>query len=450
MPKGGDLHNHLSGAVYAESYIRWAADAGMCVDQQTLTLTTAPCNAAQGHQPVSQAFTDVVLYRRMVDAWSMRNWELSGQSGHDHFFDAFGKFGPAAGMWGEMLAEVAGRAARERVGYLELMLTPDGVRSRSVGSRVGWDDDFGEMRDKLLANGLREAVADGRKALDDAEANERQLLKCGTPQADAGCGVTVRYLYQVSRGAQREQVFAQILAGFEMASADARVVGLNLVQPEDWYVPMRDFSLHMRMLNYLHRLYPRVHIALHAGELAHGLVPPEGLWFHIRESIYLGHAERIGHGVSIMEEDDPAGLLREMSARKVLVEICLTSNALILGISGSRHPLFVYLKYGVPVALATDDEGVSRSDMTHEYLRAAEDQGLDYIRLKTMARASIEHAFIGGESLWRDVKNFISVPQCAMKPPRMSSGCRRFLDDNAKARLQWALEGAFVEFEAKY
>src|SRR5258707_4357093 len=32
MPKGGDLHNHLSGSVYAESYLRYAADDGICVD----------------------------------------------------------------------------------------------------------------------------------------------------------------------------------------------------------------------------------------------------------------------------------------------------------------------------------------------------------------------------------------------------------------------------------
>src|SRR5215207_4401334 len=33
MPKGGDLHNHLSGTIYAESYIKWAADQGLCVNQ---------------------------------------------------------------------------------------------------------------------------------------------------------------------------------------------------------------------------------------------------------------------------------------------------------------------------------------------------------------------------------------------------------------------------------
>ena len=52
------------------------------------------------------------------------------------------------------------------------------------------------------------------------------------------------------------------------------------------------------------------------------------------------------------------------------------------------------MQYGVPVALSTDDAGVSRSDMTHEYLRAVQTQGLGYVDLKRMARASLEHSFL--------------------------------------------------------
>ena len=147
-----------------------------------------------------------------------------------------------------------------------------------------------------------------------------------------------------------------------------------------------------------------MHIALHAGELAMGLVPPEDLTFHIRASVERGHAERIGHGVSVMNEKDPIGLLHEMAERNVLVEIALTSNDMILGVSGDDHPLPIYMKYGVPVALATDDEGVSRSDMTHEYLRAVESYHLSYADLKRMARQSLEHSFLPGESLWADTK----------------------------------------------
>ena len=79
-------------------------------------------------------------------------------------------------------------------------------------------------------------------------------------------------------------------------------------------------------------------ITLHAGELTEGLVPPETLRFHMRESVRIGHASRIGHGAGVMYEDDPLGLLREMASKKVLVEVALSSNDLILGVraAGTR------------------------------------------------------------------------------------------------------------------
>ena len=256
----------------------------------------------------------------------------------------------------------------------------------------------------MLAGGLKEIAAATSKTLAEDDARARTELKCGTPDAEPGCNVTVRYLYQVLRGLPHEAVFAQILLGFELASSDPHFVGLNLVMPEDWYVPIHDFHEHMAMLDYLHGVYPKVHISLHAGEIAAGLVKPEDLTFHIRDSVERGHAERIGHGVDVMLEKDPIGLMKEMAARNVLVEINLTSNDQILGVSGDDHPLPVYMKYGVPVAISTDDEGVARSDMTHEYLRAVEGYHLSYTDLKRMTRQSIEHSFLPGQSLWAETK----------------------------------------------
>jgi adenosine deaminase len=188
-----------------------------------------------------------------------------------------------------------------------------------------------------------------------------------------------------------------------------------------------------------------------------GLVPPEGLRFHIRESIERGGAERIGHGVAVMSEDDPIGLLQEMARRNVLVEICLTSNDVILGVSGDRHPLPVYMKYGVPVALATDDEGVSRGDMTQEYLRAVETYGLSYGDLKRMARASLEHSFIPGDSLWSgggsDGRELRLTAACAddkASGVRLSGKCQKLIGASERARVQWQLEQAFAEFEKKF
>jgi hypothetical protein len=456
MPKGADLHNHLSGSVYAESYIQWAAENGLCVNNQTMTLSVPPpkstCDPKSDQSPASAALTNSVLYRQMIDAWSMRNWQLSGQSGHDHFFDAFGKFGPATyNQTGRMIADAASRAARGHVLYLELMLTPDGLMSGQIGQKVGWDGNTESTLSKLKSNGIAEAAAAGVKALQDAELQKDQLLKCGTAQADAGCAVTIRYIAQVSRGSSLGAVFAQMVTGFVLANdPNSKVVALNLVQGEDGLASMQNFGIHMQMLNFLRPLYPRAHLTLHAGELAPALVPPDGMTFHVRESVMTARADRIGHGVDIMHEDRPYELLQEMARRNVMVEICLSSNDLILGVSGSQHPLATYLQYGVPVALATDDEGVSRSEISREFLKAAEDQGLGYVQLKTMARNSLQYAFIAGGSLWSDSKQFAPVTQCAQDlaiTKLTSSGCRQYLAGNQKAKLQWQLEEDFRTFE---
>lgn len=457
MPKGGDLHVHLAGAIYAESMIDWASENALCVDRSTSKLIHASCDSCEPYKikpSVRCAYQDHILYDQLLDAWSMRNWHREEESGHDHFFATFEKFGPALEKHiGEAFAEVAARAAADHLQYVELMNTSDGAQAAILGSKIGWDDDFSKLRDKLLAGGMSDVVASVRSQLDSDEARKKELLHCGTAQAAPGCDVTIHYLYQVLRGLPREQVFAQILLGFELTKADPRFVGFNLVMPEDYYVPMHDFDLHMRIIEALHKFYPATHVSLHADELAMGLVPPEGLRFHIRESMERGGAERIGHGVAVMSEDDPIGLLREMARKNVLVEICLTSNDVILGVSGDRHPLPVYMKYGVPVALATDDEGVSRSDMTHEYLRAAETYGLSYADLKRMARASLEHSFIPGDSLWSDGRELRPAAACAddkASSDRVSARCQTWIGANERAHVQWQLEKAFTEFEKKF
>ncbi len=452
MPKGGDLHNHLTGAVYAESLIQFAVESGLCIDRQSLALAQPPCQPSQAE--ARQALSDPELYRNAIDAWSMRDLKPEAD-GHDHFFDAFSKFGPATqAHLPQILAEVTRRAADGNVQYLELMVPLDQGRASALGAKLVYDRDFAAMRRNLLDADFAIAVEEARKNLDAMERGKNDQLHCASePEVQAGaCSVHLRYIYPVARAAKPTQVFAQLLMGFELASHDPRVVALNLVQPEDWYVPMHDFQLHMLMLNYLKSVYPDVHIALHAGELAPGLVPPEGLRSHIRESIEIGKAERIGHGVDVMYEEHPHELLATMARRNVMVEICLTSNEEILGVRGRQHPLAMYLKAGVPVALATDDEGVSRSEMTREYERAVADQGLDYATLKKMARTSLEHSFLPGASLWSDARKFTPVRECAAERPAAvpNPACTKFLNGSEKAREQWRLEHRFADFESKF
>ena len=66
----------------------------------------------------------------------------------------------------------------------------------------------------------------------------------------------VRYDFQVGRATSPEIVFANLLLGFELQRRDPRYVGVNLVQPEDNPVALRDYTLHMQMIQYLRTVYP--------------------------------------------------------------------------------------------------------------------------------------------------------------------------------------------------
>jgi len=95
MPKGSDLHSHLSGAVYAESWIRAAAEDGLCVKIATLSFvkpvhdpgkTPEQMGCDDGNVPAGQAYKDQHLYDALINGFSMRSYVPSpGVSGHDHF-----------------------------------------------------------------------------------------------------------------------------------------------------------------------------------------------------------------------------------------------------------------------------------------------------------------------------------------------------------------------------
>ena len=471
FPKGADLHVHLSGAVYAETFIRDAGEDGLCVDAAALSFAQPPC---KGKEIPAKDFsgdmsaTNQAIYDKLIDSFSMRSYvPISEWSGHDQFFATFGKFsGLNKSHTGEWVDEVAARAAAQNQQYLELMETPTFGHAAQIARAIGWSGPlaqadpqaFAQFRQQLLDRGLRDEVTADRDDVRQAETKRKQLERCGTAQAAAACGVEIRYIYQVLRGFVPEQVFAQTLLGFEtvQASMDAHDdtwVGINFVMPEDGYISMRDYTLQMKMLDYLHSVYPRVHISLHAGELAEGLVPPEGLRFHIRQALEVGHAERIGHGVDVMHEDNARGLLQELAQKHVMVEINLSSNQGILGVEGDEHPLPVYRAAHVPVALSTDDEGVSRIDLTNEYVRAAIDYGLSYIDLKQMARTGLEHDFLPGDSLWArpdDFRTVVKACQGQTLGGDPSQDCKTFLSGSQKAAAQWELERRFAAFEAKF
>jgi adenosine deaminase len=463
MPKGGDLHVHLNGAVFAESYLNAAAEDGLCIDvankafskSQPMVAGIEPEPVCEvGDVPAVQALGRQPLYDSMIDSFSMRGFVPSeGKTAHDHFFDAYTKFGGTSpshtGAW---LDEVTNRAAAQNIQYLELMQTPTWNRLNTITKDVAWRDDLAALREEMLAKGLAEDIPAAREFWDGALAKRKEIGHCGEAGAAPGCEVETRFIYQVFRDMPKALVFAQALFGFELASADPRAVAINFVGVEDNYVAMTDYDEHMRMVAFLRGLYPEVKVSLHAGELAPGLVPPEGLCCHIRGAVEVAKADRVGHGVDVMYEDRPFDLLKEMAAKRVMVEIALSSNDEILGVSGKAHPLPIYREHGVPVALATDDPGISRITLTHEFARAVDEFGLGYADLKAIVRNSLEYSFLPGTSLFEEHDYGRVAGACAGDAGKAepSEACSTFLQGSEKAAQQWELERRFAAFEATH
>ncbi|NMN04365.1 MULTISPECIES: adenosine deaminase [unclassified Novosphingobium] len=451
FPKGGDLHNHLSGALYAEDMIGWAGRKGLCVAADGAGFASPPC--APGSDAASLGATQPALYARLVDSLSTRAWQsgvgAGATSGHDQFFATFDRFAPAlVGEDAQAMIAARRQAARDGLLYLELDHNPPALLGAAL-SAPAQSLDMAGLPAFLAQEGPRLAalVPAMRAQIDAEEAEARAGMACGTPRAEPGCAVVVHYLAWALRDVPPAAVFRALILAFALAEQDPRFVGANIVQPEDWPVARADYDLHMAMFRLLEQRHPGVAVSMHAGELAFGQVPPADLGDHIEKAVASG-ARRIGHGVDIAFEDHGRQTLARMARDGVAVEINLTSNAVILGVKGADHPLALYRRYGVPVVLATDDQGVLRTDLTNEYVRAVREQGLGYADLKAITRASLEYSFLPGASLWRAHEPGQWAAPCA-NAALATAACQAFLAGSEKARLQIELERRLDRFEAE-
>jgi len=405
MPKGGDLHVHLSGGVYAERLIAWAVEDGLCLRRSDMSIVDPPCDSAAGVATMSDVVGNQSSYDRLVDALSVRFFLPSPAtpSAHDQFFGSFNRFGAASFRHAaDMTVDQLRRYQAENVQYAELMMTflPSGDR-RALAERIKGQTDFSMMLETLQRSGLERAVDGMRQRLADQVARIDAMLDCDAERTRPGCGVSYRYIAQISRNEPLEEVFVQTAAAAALVRAEPRVVAFNFVSPEDYQIARQDYSEQMRMIGFLAQDVP---VALHAGELWLGLVPPEDLTFHIRAAVEVGGARRIGHGTAIAFERDMDSLLAELRRRPVTMEISLTSSDLILNVRGKDHPLPTYLAAGVPVVLSTDDPGVERIDLSNEYFRAARDYNLGYRELKAIARNALTYSFLPPEEKQRQLQ----------------------------------------------
>ena len=113
---------------------------------------------------------------------------------------------------------------------------------------------------------------------------------------------------------------------------------------------------------------------------------------NVREALEVFNADRIGHGVRVLEDDSTVALARE---RGTAFEVCITSNYQTGAIPTSRkHPFMKMLNMGLNVTLDTDDPSVSQITLTDEYHRVCEDMDLSQAKLKERILAAAKAAFL--------------------------------------------------------
>jgi adenosine deaminase len=417
MPKGGDLHHHYSGAIYAEQYLQWVDKQGFCIDKQSYRIVTGKeavaaervkAPAARTCLTGAETVADDGVYRELLQRWSSKDFDNHGaiQPPPDRqFFSTFGYFNDVADTnTNEGLLTLKRRAIEENVSYIETVfkLAPFTLDTAfdTLALSPGVDD-----------AALNAAMAASMAKLEqDAGFGKNIAAYVSGVQADHAnvddAKFTMRYQPYVLRFFSPSMVFSSMVAAFKASQQSPLIVGVNIVGQESSNVSMRDYTLHMKMFRFLKAKYPDVKLSLHAGELALGDVPPEGLRFHIDQAINVAGASRIGHGLDLAHETNAPAILKTLRERDIPVEINLTSNSFISGIKEGNHPLTIYRKYGVPYVISTDDAGVTRHTLTHEYVLFASRYRPDYAEIKKVAYNSVRYAFLpkaDKERLTRDL-----------------------------------------------
>ena len=377
MPKGGDLHNHLSGSVLDDWMYQLALDQaqhGYTFYTRVQINNCRPYGGdAFGRDPYLLMFVTLQQssYDRLdeceksefkalaaLNEKEKRAWLNSmvldrSHEGRDEFFQTHWQ------RMGDLYANPFYAAdalvlnmqafGREGLRYLESMVGVLGFR-RPDGSFF---------------------------TPDEAADIYRQRLR----QPDAlATGVTVRMQVTVLRFAPGAEDMLRTLYAFVARNRDLWV-GVNFVGRED-----NDKGYPLRFLPVLRELrreHHGVRLSIHAGEVDE----PN---YHVRDTLLLG-ADRIGHGVNLITDADTMRLMRH---GPYLVEINLVSNLLLEYVSDySEHPFPEYLRTGIPVALSTDDRGMWDSNLTDEFFVAVREYNLSWPELVLLSRNSLQYSF---------------------------------------------------------
>ncbi|MDY0986758.1 adenosine deaminase [Flavobacterium sp. CFBP9031] len=408
MPKGGDLHHHFSGSVYAEPLLERAIAEDFYLNLETMAVSKTKPEKGNWENFSSLNNKGKLEYyeQQIMQTWSVKDYNGSVPS-DDQFFDSFMKFEPTiAGHFAEGMLELKKRAIAENVTYIETQLSTIPC-DMNVSDLADFNTKLRQASEQKDEKAVLKLLDELYKSLQKKEAkkyaddfNNNFIAKLHKDLKMDDDKFTMRYQNFVLRFMEPVDLFKNLVIAFISSSESKLTAGVNIVSPEHGQTSMKDYWLHMVMFKYCHSKFPDVKYTLHAGELTLGLVQPEELTWHINDAIYVAGANRIGHGVDIAYEANSYDLLKYMAQKNIPIEINLVSNEFILKVKENRHPFTLYKEFNVPIVISTDDAGILRSNMTEQYvLLAKRYPDVNYETIKKYVYNSINYSFIQDASV---------------------------------------------------
>lgn len=392
-----DLHNHLTGSIYMETYLKIAVLKQLYFDPTTFRFHKENHASRITAQALVCEEKHKATYEALKKTWSMEGCSTGARGGHDHFFDKIWDIISSLTQYmtlNEKLYPVLKHDLHENVVYKEVMIellptAPIPAQFKTLYEQGKLLEALNVLKESWLSSYVKEQVA----TIDtSSEAMAKQLNLEVSTITNPKSPIVVGYMIEVLRDQPNDIFFAHIAAAMALIKAHPNVIAVNIDGPEASELAIKNFKTQMKILDFLWNQFDRPNISLHAGEVNHYLCDPIDVQHHIRDSILIGRAKRIGHGASLECEDTPK-LLNLMKVEKVAVEVCFSSNKHMLKIQPKSHPMNLYKKAGIPVILCTDDEGIMRSSLTKEYLMGTRAGDLTYQDIRKMCIDGIEYSF---------------------------------------------------------
>ena len=399
MPKGGELHHHYSGAIPANLYFSFARKAGMGLD--TMSWKWYPADSLKSHKltPVRswKSSLQTEIQEKLNTRWTVKGYAASGLSSEDFFFHVFTEFDPLTGpeFWPMGFRYLLNEARDQKINYRETILIEP---THSVSAPSEWNSEIRNLILKKDTNALnkklRQVILSGM--LNKAQIPGLDLIDTLMPNLENEFpDQTLRLQFYVVRVREPFDFFIRLAKSFEIAKQNKYFVNVNLVAPEDNPIALKDYGLHLWMYHFCQVYYSGLSASVHAGEITQNEVDPSQLGWHISSLIERVHPQRIGHGVDVPLGEKGDSLLLALSNLRTAVEINLSSNKFILGVSGNNHPFMRYIKARVPLVISTDDPAILETNLIKEFIFLTQTYpDVGYLDIREMIVNSLEFSFL--------------------------------------------------------